>query len=247
MKKLLLLTLFFLSGLSVFSQKYDIMVTTTGDRVVCKVLEVSTNTVTYKTLINGDWQTYECGADCLEGIYYNAAYRNQFKYEDGTMNIVGIRKLTLDSSYDEEMEVSVQEQILPAEKTLVSLGAGFGYNYGGLGVKTILGYNNSGLLLGAGRFSSSIIGYEIGAQYSFQPFYVSVNYGVVTTYEADSVSQEPVYSLYYMLGGFIPLGKGGNYTLDTGFGFSPAHGNQKNTLLCFHVGVMYHFPYKAGK
>lgn len=109
--------------------------------------------------------------------------------------------------------------------SVVNLGTGFGTTYGGLGAKAIIGYRNSGLLVGLGSIFGQGLGYSIGGQISAKWWYASISYG---TYLAASRTQFgngpaevsiPV-GAHFMTGAMINLGKPKRCFLDLGIGLS---------------------------
>lgn len=231
LKYAVLLSFIFLASLSLKSQQYDLVVTQTDDSIVCKVQDVSTFSVTYETLIDGDWTTVECGADCLSGVYYNVARKNQYEYEDGTLRVIGRKKR---SKVDESVIKVTDENTDPIflkNNHYINIGLGIGQTYGGYGIKTIIGKNNTGVLLGAGRFSSNLIGYAVGFQLAYKVLYANANYGVVNSI-VDGSEEYYVLSRYYMVGGMIDLGSKKDFIIDVG-------GGNSGYYFCLHLGIMY--------
>ncbi|MBI9035567.1 MAG: hypothetical protein JEZ03_13970 [Bacteroidales bacterium] len=100
---------------------------------------------------------------------------------------------------------------IKAPNTVVHLSVGGGPQYGLLGVKSVIGYNNFGLVLGLGGVADGA--YQIGGQLGFGPIYVAVTYGSVGVlndyaYNAKSVT----------FGTCINLNKNKRLFLDLGLG-----------------------------
>lgn len=90
----------------------------------------------------------------------------------------------------------------------VNLGLGAGMNYGGVGVKTVLGARNSGLLIGVGSMGNGILGYEIGGQVAIKSFYFNLGYGVSGTYQINNAPVESVKAGNFMVGYMISFWSG---------------------------------------
>jgi hypothetical protein len=90
--------------------------------------------------------------------------------------------------------------------------AGLGPNFGILGVKSVVGYKNSGLLLGFGHtFSDGIWGYEIGGQFAYDHWFLNAGYGIYSTYDNYSnnvlVGHGALKGLIVSTGAMINVGK----------------------------------------
>lgn len=112
--------------------------------------------------------------------------------------------------------LSYSQDKLP--NSIVNVGAGAGVNYGIFGAKTVVGYRNSGLLVGLGYVPGGFLGYEIGVQLSIQWIYVSLGYGVFGTRK---VNNDPVKALEagnVLIGGMIGLGEEKRIFIDLGVG-----------------------------
>jgi hypothetical protein len=109
-----------------------------------------------------------------------------------------------------------------AQKTLpdshMNLGVGLGKNYGGIGLKTVIGYRNSGILVGLGAMPGGILGYEIGGQVSVDAFYANLTYGVLGSYQINDGSVNPIKSMSFLVGGMIGLGATKTTFVDLGIG-----------------------------
>lgn len=100
----------------------------------------------------------------------------------------------------------------------MNVGFGFGKNYGGLGVKTVIGYRNSGLLAGLGVLPGGIVGYEIGGQLSAKAFYANFGYGVYSAYQVNDGPVNPIKSMSFLVGGMVTFGKANATFIDLGLG-----------------------------
>src|SRR5688500_18763171 len=87
----------------------------------------------------------------------------------------------------------------------VTLGVGAGMSYGGLGSKAIIGYRNSGLMIGFGYMPGGLLGYELGGQLAIQSFYFNLGYGVSGTYQVNDEPVQPVKCGNFMLGYMVGL------------------------------------------
>ena len=116
----------------------------------------------------------------------------------------------------EKMKVATKESGLPDSH--VNFGVGLGKNYGGIGVKTVIGYRNSGLLLGLGSLPGGVLGYEIGGQLSSNAFYANFGYGVLGTYQVNDGPINPIKSMSFLVGGMVSLGKEKATFIDLGLG-----------------------------
>lgn len=105
-------------------------------------------------------------------------------------------------------------------KSIVNVGVGLGGNYGGIGTKTIVGYKNSGLLIGLGTGGDGLW-YEIGGQISYKWMYVNLGYGVIGTAsnELTNNTTELIKGKMFTLGAMINLAESKKYFLDLGIGY----------------------------
>jgi hypothetical protein len=111
---------------------------------------------------------------------------------------------------------AVHSQDLPNSR--VNMGLGIGMNYGGIGTKTVLGFRNSGLLIGLGTMGNGILGYEVGAQVAIKSFYFNVGYGISGTYQVNLEPVESVKAGNIMVGYMISLGKAKTAFIDLAIG-----------------------------
>lgn len=105
-------------------------------------------------------------------------------------------------------------------KSYVNIGIGGGPNYGGIGLKTVIGYKSSGLLLGVGMLGG-MIGYEIGGQVSADGFFLNLGYGAYGVHTNETTgNKELLKGGNGIVGGMINLGKQKMIFLDLGIGYS---------------------------
>lgn len=140
-------------------------------------------------------------------------------------------------------------QDLPDSK--INFGLGLGMNYGGIGTKTVLGYRNSGLLVGLGFMGDGIVGYEIGGQLSIKSVYFNLGYGVSSTYQINNDPVKSVKSGNFMVGYMVDLGKDKASFIDLAIGHTigaptiqigPFEEDQGGVT--FAVGIGMRFPNK---
>jgi hypothetical protein len=106
----------------------------------------------------------------------------------------------------------------------MNIGLGIGPNYGGVGVKSVIGYNNSGLLLGAGVQLEGLFGYEIGGQISYKWIFINLGYGLYAVSSTDWLltnpgEPQPLKGGIAMVGAMINLGEKKKVFLDIGIGY----------------------------
>jgi hypothetical protein len=105
-------------------------------------------------------------------------------------------------------------------QTILNFGVGIGPNYGGVGTKTVLGYKNSGLLIGLGTFAFSGFAYEIGAQVSYRWMFANIGYGVYSKAENLLLDKyQMIKGGIFMTGAMINLGKPKKFFLEAGLGY----------------------------
>jgi len=105
-------------------------------------------------------------------------------------------------------------------KSYVNIGFGGGPNYGGFGLKSVIGYKSSGILLGAGMLSG-MIGYEVGGQLSADGFFMNLGYGTYGVHiNGTTGNKELLKGGNGIIGGMINLGKKKMVFLDLGIGYS---------------------------
>jgi len=115
-------------------------------------------------------------------------------------------------------KLSFSQSELP--NSIVSFGIGAGPNYGVFGTKTVIGYKNSGLLLGAGALAG-LFAYEIGVQFSPTWFFLNLGYGVYgLSVNGNTGKQELIKGLIFIVGGMINLGKQKKIFIDLGIGYA---------------------------
>ncbi|MFZ1424926.1 MAG: hypothetical protein WAS55_13980 [Saprospiraceae bacterium] len=131
-------------------------------------------------------------------------------------------------------------------KSIINLGVGFGSNYGFLGIKSIIGYKNSGLVIGAGT-AFGMIEFAIGGQISSKWWYLNIGYGPYGIIYDDSIDQKDVLrGLHVISGAMINLNKSKRLFIEIGLGFawgaSPTKflGNKVETnLITGELGIGY--------
>lgn len=128
----------------------------------------------------------------------------------------------------------------------ISMGLGIGSNYGMLGVKTIVGKNNSGLLLGLGSSTQGDLSGQVGFQFSRKDgLFINAGigtYGIVVENEKSSSINGGI----VMVGAMIDLTPSRRLFLDLGGGYAFG-GSYENlfgqeikvTALIFHAGLAY--------
>ena len=103
-------------------------------------------------------------------------------------------------------------------KSYVNVGVGAGMNYGILGTKTVIGFQNTGILIGMGYVPGGIMGYELGAQFSIDWFYINIGYGVIGSYQTNNDPVKPIMASNVLLGGMINVGQEKRMFVDLGIG-----------------------------
>lgn len=136
--------------------------------------------------------------------------------------------------------------------TILNLGIGIGPNYGQTGIKTIIGYKNSGLLIGVGgyrwhRTINSVSGkeifdwittYEIGGQISYKWWYANLGYGVYDFFqknwsdEVDKVMKGGIFITEVM----VSIGKEKRCFIDAGLGVDWGATYKDYTLTGVYIG-----------
>ncbi len=105
--------------------------------------------------------------------------------------------------------------------SIINLEAGVGVSFGGLGVKTVLGIKNSGLLIGAGIFPGvGKADVAIGAQLSTGPIYFDIGYGTVAYTQINDGDYHKTKAGFALVGGMIPLHKKKIVFIDLGMGLT---------------------------
>jgi hypothetical protein len=104
----------------------------------------------------------------------------------------------------------------------MNIGVGLGMNYGEIGLKSVIGAKNSGLLIGLGSNPDVGLGYEIGAQISADWFYANIGYGTfgsrTTTVNGVVIESVSLSAVNILIGGMINLGKAKRGFIDLGLG-----------------------------
>ena len=113
------------------------------------------------------------------------------------------------------IDLTIAQTKLP--DTFINVGVGIGANYGGLGTKTVVGFKNSGLLVGLGRGADGIPGYQIGGQISYKWVYATLSYGGLVRQRGQD--QVPIPNeANLMFGAMLSLGKSKRSFIDLGIG-----------------------------
>ncbi len=105
---------------------------------------------------------------------------------------------------------------LPA--SYLNVGLGVGMNYGIIGTKTVIGYKNSGLLVGLGYLPGGFTGYEVGAQLGINWFFANFGYGTIGTYQVNNEDPQVTEAFNLMVGAMIGLGQSKRTFIDLGVG-----------------------------
>jgi hypothetical protein len=134
-------------------------------------------------------------------------------------------------------------------KSYLNLGVGIGANYAeGIGVKSVIGYKNSGLLLGIGSMlGASVIGYEIGGQVSYKWWFLNLTYGAKGLINNENMDN----GVTFMTGGMVNLEKSKRLFLEIGLGFTtksrykPSIINFEDEVPTFNLGLSYRFGGKS--
>jgi hypothetical protein len=137
-------------------------------------------------------------------------------------------------------------------KSHLNLGIGIGPNYGQMGIKTIIGYKNSGLLIGVGGYPGHrtynidtgkdiidwIIAYEVGGQISYKWWYANLGYGVYDYFqgywndEVDKVMKGGI----FITGVMVSIGKEKRFFIDAGLGVDWGATYRDYTLRGVYIG-----------
>jgi hypothetical protein len=99
----------------------------------------------------------------------------------------------------------------------INMGVGVGPSYGLMGVKAVLGKNDSGMVIGLGSFMGEVFAYSYGYQMTIESFYLNLVMGNVI---AVKINNNPIEALK---GGGLFLGKmfnfgSGNFYIDVSVG-----------------------------
>jgi hypothetical protein len=101
--------------------------------------------------------------------------------------------------------------------SFINVGIGIGGNYGFLGTKTVVGFKNSGLMVGLGRSLSGYPVYQIGGQISYKWAYATLSYGGLV-WQRDHDDAPISSGANLMFGAMISLGKSKRSFIDLGIG-----------------------------
>ena len=106
--------------------------------------------------------------------------------------------------------------------SFLDLGIGVGSNYGILGVKTVLGYKGSGLLIGIGSVEGQTTS-SIGIQVAYKFFFVNIASSTVGIYRSEvgnQIDEGLVKGTSFIFGGRVNLNNTKRLFLELGLGFS---------------------------
>jgi len=112
----------------------------------------------------------------------------------------------------------------------VNVGLGLGMNYGVLGTKTVIGYRNSGIMIGLGSVSGGLFGYEIGGQISKEWFYANIGYGVFGWQQINNNPKETVEAGDILIGAMLGMGQAKRVFIDIGLGHTFGAQTRKDFL-----------------
>jgi hypothetical protein len=104
------------------------------------------------------------------------------------------------------------------EHSSLNLGIGYGPSYGILGTRAILGYNDSGLILGLGYTPNGLFSKAIGFQITFKWFFFNMGVGTIAEVQNNTEEMEIIEGLFYNFGARINLTKTKRYNLEIGLG-----------------------------
>lgn len=102
-------------------------------------------------------------------------------------------------------------------RSIINLGIGGGMNYGVFGMKSVIGYKNSGLLIGLGYVPGGKFGYEIGGQFGDKWIFVNAGYGIRGTIDVGENTMA-VKSGSIIIGVMLDLGPKKRTFLELGIG-----------------------------
>lgn len=138
-------------------------------------------------------------------------------------------------------------------ESTVNLSIGSGQPYGGVfGVKTLLGKNNSGLIVGLGKFPLNVTGFTIGGQLAINAMYFNLNYGTIKSTQLNDEPAEALNAFSFLVGGMFGLGSKKQFFIDAALGHSFGAGTTtlpgmtvSNDTFCFSLGLGYRFVKKS--
>ncbi len=192
------------SAEKLFSGPCDTIVLTNGEMMLCKVKLVTSETIEY----------YKCGYVSGSNeirkkkvLVIKYANGTSEKYEDGVRQESTTTKKETDAGTD-----------IP--RSFFNIGLGVGPNYGLIGVKTVIGYKDNGLMVGYGMFGGKIC-YEVGLQGSYKWWFINCSYGAYKLVTNVSTKEsEMAFGLIVITGGKIDLIKSKRLFLDAGAGYA---------------------------
>lgn len=116
----------------------------------------------------------------------------------------------------------------------INISFGYGSNYGITGTKTVIGLNNSGILIGLGY--SGVPGIQIGAQLGNESIYTNIGYGTVGWYQAKK-TRVPFYGATFFAGGMINVGNREHIYIDLGIGYIFGEDIKTNQFILYVEGI----------
>ena len=91
-------------------------------------------------------------------------------------------------------------------RSTFNIGAGVGQSYGIIGIKSVIGIKNSGLLLGIGTIpGTNLAGYAVGLQISEDWLFASLTYGSIGAFNVNSGPWEPIEAGNVMIGAMLSV------------------------------------------
>jgi hypothetical protein len=133
------------------------------------------------------------------------------------------------------------------ENSSLNIGIGFGPSYGILGTRAILGYNDSGLILGMGYTPNGLFSKAIGFQITVKWFFASLGTGTIGEVQYKSGEMEVIEGGFFNLGVRLNLDKSKHYCLELGLGgvselvVNETDGPEKISKYTGSLGVSYRF------
>lgn len=125
--------------------------------------------------------------------------------------------------------------------SIVNLGIGAGPNYGILGLKTVIGFKNNGLMFSAGTLERELF-YTVGVQGSYKWLYYNFgygSYGIARSYD----DKELIKGFIVSTGGMINIGRVKRMFIDLGVSFCTSSNGQYGQNLLFNIG----YGFRLGK
>ncbi len=120
--------------------------------------------------------------------------------------------------YVTSIKYNENEFLNNVESSSINLGFGYGPSFGIIGTRTILGYNDSGFLLGLGYTPHGQFSKAIGFQITLNWFFFNIGVGTIAEVQSNSGKTEVIDGLFYNIGARIDLSKTRRYNLEIGLG-----------------------------